>query len=121
MKQRVKTIPIDLYKRGVQVFYGTDKQFRSYAKREGFEVDWAEYEAYGDKTGGMTIRLPLDVVIVLFESASEGVVVHELGHAAKHILRIVEVEDEEAEMYLLEYLYNEVMPWYRSIQNEKKL
>lgn len=115
MKQKIKTVPLDIYKRGIQVFYGTKEQFIAYAKRMEFEVDEEEVKTLQEKTGGITLRLPLDAAVALFPNADEYFAIHELGHAAKHILRIVEVEDEEAEMYLLEHLCRKVLPWFRSI------
>ena len=117
MKQRVKTVPLDIYKRGVQVFYGTREQFIAYAKNMEFEIDDEEVKTLQEKTGGITLRLPLDAAVALFPEADEYFVIHELGHASKHILRIVEVEDEEAEMYLMEHLCREILPWFRAISS----
>lgn len=116
MKQHVKTFPVDLYKRGVLVFIGSREQLRSYIEREGIEIEWDdEADEILDKSSAVTFRLKADIIIYAEHVPDEGVIVHEILHATKHLLRIVEVNDEEAEAYLLEYLYDEIMPWFRSV------
>ena len=114
MKQRIKIVPIDLYKRGVCVFVGTREQFRSYVERENLEIDWDNYKDIEEMAAAFTVRFQLDSMIVCTRKPEESVIVHEIVHAAKHILRIVDVDDEEAEAYLVEYLYDQIIPWLRT-------
>lgn len=121
MKQHVKLFPVDLYKRGVCVFLGTREQFKAYLEREEIDFDWdgEDTDKMLDKYQAVTLRTDTDCIIYSDKEVDEGVLAHECVHAAKHVLRIVGVEDEEAEAYLVEYLYNGIIPWVRSIQKHK--
>lgn len=117
MKQRIKIVPVAIYKRGVCVFLGTREQLKEYARRENIDLQWEKEDVDGmlDKSQAVTFRLNTDVLIYAERPMSAGVLVHEIIHAAKCILRFVDVQDEEAEAYLAEYLYNEISPWLEKV------
>lgn len=114
MRRYKKTFPVDLYKRGVMVFLGTREAVKRFITEEYDDVWDDESEEILDRTSAVTFRLSSDALIFSSKPITDGVMVHEIGHAAKHLLRIVGVEDEEAECYLIEYLYDKILPWFHT-------
>lgn len=116
MKQHYKIFPVDIFKRGVLVFHGTRDQFKAYVEREEIPLEFDEEgEEIMDKSNAVTFRMDEDVIIFSErEWIDEGVLIHEILHASKQILRKCDIEDEEALAYLLEYLCGEILPWARS-------
>ena len=119
MKQHVKIFPVDIYKRGVCVFFGTRDQLKQYFKKENIEYDWKgeETDEMLDKSQAVCFRLDTDVLIYSEREISESVLIHEIIHASKHILRLVDIDDEEAFAYLTEYLCDQILPWSRTISS----
>ena len=113
MKQFVKIIPVDVYKRGVCVFFGTREQLKMFLKKEDIQIE-DDLDGFLGKSDAIILRTLTDALIFSERKITEGTLIHEISHAAKHILRCCDVEDEEAECHLLEYLCNEILPWARA-------
>ena len=62
---------------------------------------------------GRTIPDGVDAIVIFLadniSKVSEETALHELGHAMRHVLRVHNVDDEEAEMYTHEYLFHEFL------------
>lgn len=94
--------------------------------REGFtEKEIDEYINSGDKSGHVQGRTTLfhdkDIVLIKLNYFSDrirdiAILVHELSHASKRIIQMYKfykekdlLNEEEAECYLLDYLFEEIM------------
>ena len=119
MKQHVKIVNVDIYNRGVLVFFGSESQLINYVHQRFPCYDDCIRDGLNDGKNGTayTFKLPADAIIFAGTIPAEKTIVHEIGHVAKHLLSIVEVEDEEAFCYLLEYLYDKIIPWVRTISS----
>lgn len=77
---------------------------------------------------GLTLDIPSCVggrgVFVIFngtpKTLKEGVIIHELHHATRHICRDRGVDDDETEAYMQEYLYEQLKEQIASLGKEKK-
>lgn len=118
MKQNYKIVSVDVFNRGVLVFIGSQQQLldcltREYPSyKEEVEQGFEEEERRGD---AWTIKLADDALIWADHFVEEKTIVHEIVHTAKHLLNLVDVDNEEVLCYTVEYLYGKIMPWYRSI------
>lgn len=112
MKQYKKIFPVELFKRGVMVFFGSRENVKRFVT-EDYGDAWAD-ESEWDVTSAYTFRLSADALIFAEKPINEGILVHEIVHATRHLLRLVDVDDEETECYLVEYLYNKIIPWFRT-------
>lgn len=113
MKQQVRIFPVEIYNRGVCVFFGTREQFKAYASKEEIKLS-EEDEQILDGSNAVTFRLPNDALIFSEREITEWTLIHEIEHATKHILRCCDITDEEAECYLLAYLCKEIVPWAKT-------
>lgn len=119
MKQYVKEVPVELYRRGVLVFIGSHTQLRNYIA--------LKYPCYSDDVNCMfeelprgsawTVKLEDDALIYAEDIISEDVMIHEIFHTTHHLLSLVNVHDEEAAAYLMEYLCGRILPWLRAISS----
>lgn len=119
MKQYAKVFTVDIFHRGVLVFFGSQEQLDNYIKQK--YPCYSEYVKDIDSPGdtATTLKLKDDAIIYGTHPLPEGRVVHEIVHATKHLLSLVGVEDEETECYTIEYLYDAIIPWLRSISSSE--
>ena len=125
MKQQVLNVPVEIFNRGVLVFLGSQEQLKNYVRQK-----YPEYEddVEEELSGGSayTIKLKDDAIIFAESIIPESEMVHEIVHAAIHLLSLVEVQDkegninEEALCYLVEYLARKILPWLTSISCESR-
>ena len=126
MKPQAIEIPVSVFKRGVIVFFGSPEDLIEYLDQRHpvyaneLKAVWEKFINCLHSASALTIKLSADPIIYANELIPEEELIHELGHAAKHILSLVKVDDEEAECYTLEYLYEQVMPWFRNLNKKKK-
>jgi hypothetical protein len=122
MKQHVKAVSVPPYYRGVLVFIGSPDQLRDYLRRS--------YPAYATSMEDIdipqavacTFNLECDALIYSPSVPKEAAMIHEIFHAARHILNIVGIDlsddTEEAYAYLIEYLSDQILPWLRTFSCE---
>lgn len=125
-----KTLPIDIFKRGVVLFIGPAEELIDFYKKEfPSDAETVEKVVKEDilETGlalGYTLKCCSDAIIWMPEPREIGVLVHEFLHAVMWILELVEVkatkETEEVMAYMLEYLYDNLVPWYQEVINKGK-
>lgn len=107
-----KIIPLDLYKRGIIVFVGTNEELESYFAKDmtalnNIRESLLDFDEY---TEAMTISLDTDVLIFAHEPIDTPTLVHELLHAVNVLMQIISaqhIENDEPYAYLLEYLFRE--------------
>ena len=121
MKQHVKIVTVPIYYRGVLIFIGSPDQLRDYLYRR--------YPAYASSMGDLdippatayTFKFEGDALIYSPSIPSESTMVHEIFHAARHILGIIGVElsdgTEEVFAYLMEYLSDQILPWLKTFSS----
>lgn len=120
-----KTFPIDPFKHGVCVFFGTDDEFRLHvAKDDALDIGVADDCAAAMENSKMaTLRLDSGDAIVFGRSVPADVqgratLVHELFHSVSCILQNIGVihtdETEEVYAYTLENLTERVFTWLSS-------
>lgn len=111
-------IPINIYRCGVLVFFGSRDKLTERLRTDGVpksvvrEVNRMINEA-GD-FAAVTLPLENDMLIYAEAQQDADIIIHELAHATFGILKKVGIdasECEEAYAYLLEYLYGEVNTW----------
>ena len=120
MRQHIKTFTVEIIKRGVLVFMGSWEQFRNYLKRY-YPCYLTEVERMWDNAppgSAYTFKVAGDAIIYADSVICGSTMVHEIAHATKHLLSLVEIEDEEAECYTLEYLYERIIPWLKTIRQK---
>lgn len=119
---RWKSVPVDIFKRGVLEFIGPKEEllkmlkenFNGYAEViEGImREDGIEPENYAV---GYTFKVLPDALVWLPKEEKLGVTVHEIGHSIFHIFKQVEIpitdDTEELFCYMLEYLFEEFYTW----------
>lgn len=110
---KVKQFPIEIIKRGVLVFLGEEGDLLKYIKKHFpsylQEVKEVLQEVYD--YSALTIKLSGDAIIYSKDIILPGTLVHEIGHVAKHLLKCVDIEDEEMYCYTEEYLFEQIMSW----------
>lgn len=121
MKAKFKRFPVDLYKRGVLVLFGTKEELYNIAKdiltplniQAVEDTDWEHTEAICLSAGA-------DTIIYAPQRPYDEIIAHELSHAAFNILKMVDIDptaSEEAYTYLFEYLYYNVFLWLNSLDD----
>lgn len=124
MKSYSKIIPIDLYKRGVMIFFGSKEDL--YKKAGAIitpDIRQSLEECDFNHTQAVTIRTETDAIIYAPQRPYDEIIAHEICHATFQILRIVDIdptECEEAYTYLFEYLYYKIFLWLNALDDAHK-
>lgn len=118
MKQYVKTITIPMYYRGVLVFIGSREQLKGYLDRHYPSYAPVVEAVEQTQAAAFTFKLDGDALIFTPQIPSSAEMVHEIFHAARHILDIIGVkltdDTEEVFAYLMEYLSEQILPWLKT-------
>lgn len=109
-------IPIDIYRRGVLVFFGPKDDFLRFVKsKDAGNSDLVAQRVNDDdgSTLAQCITTSTDAYIYAEESPGIACIVHESAHAAMGILKIVGISpsEEEAFAYLQEYICQHIFDW----------
>lgn len=120
VKPLQKTFPVNIFKHGVKVFFGTYDELKKSLKRDGFDGDYKEEKELMDKSAGITFTIPTnDVIIWMREKPKDNgelsVLAHEVFHAVSFLLRSIGIDHtpdtEEVYAYTFEYLYSDITSW----------
>lgn len=116
MKAKHLIIPLDIYKRGVLVFIGSNEELMAYIgkKDAGNLLGVTQFLDDDPTTLAQTIKTPTDAIIHARKMPSSILTfVHEADHAAFGIMQIVGIDphDEEAHAYMQEYILKKIFEW----------
>lgn len=113
-KPMCKTFPVEIYKHGVKVVFGTHDDLKKALNKDGFTGDFEEEKDMMEKCMGITFTLETDDVVIWLrerpkDNADWAVLAHEIYHAVSFLLRGVGIDHtsdtEEAYAYAYENLY----------------
>ena len=109
-------IPIDIYRRGVLVFFGSNEELMNFIKKNAPSDLIGVTTCLDDDetTVAHTIGTSTDAIIHAIKKPSSILtLIHEADHAAFRIMKIVGVEtsDEEAHAYLQEFICQKMFEW----------
>ena len=114
-------IPVDIYKRGVLIYFGSKSGFMRLIDREAPEYHNGCEEIADDKNNLAIIYKDMDMVIYAKKIPTIKVLLHELFHATCGIMQQVGIslddESEEAYAYLFEYLCSKTLTWFFEISD----
>ncbi len=115
MKSYKKIIPLDIFHRGVAVVFGSRDTLVDCMKGYGYKNALTNrIEDALNTSEAVVLRLDEDAIIYIEHKVTEGVLIHEIVHAASHILGLVDIDNEEMLSYLMQYLYEQIVPWART-------
>lgn len=121
MKAISKIFPVDIYKRGLLVCFGTLAELYKVSKGTLSDEDKAKLEQLDfSRTSAVCICTEGDAIIYAPNRPTDEVIAHELSHATFQILRKVDIDptaSEEAYTYLFEYLYCKVFLWLNALDD----
>jgi len=115
-----KNFPIDIFKHGVKVFFGTYEELKKSLKKDGFDGDYKEEKDLMDRSAGITFSMPTDDVVIWMREKPKNngelsVLAHEVFHAVSFLLRSIGIEHtpdtEEVYAYTFENLYGKIISW----------
>ncbi len=124
MKAVSKIFPVDIYKRGLLVCFGTLAELYKVAKGALSDENKARLEQLDfSHTTAVCICTESDAIIYAPNRPADEVIAHELNHATFQILRKVDIDptaSEEAYTYLFEYLYHKVFLWLNALDDVRE-
>lgn len=109
-------IPVDIYRRGVLVFFGPKEDFLHFVESRDADNYEGIARCVNDDDGAtlaQTIKTTTDVYIFAEQAPGMAAIVHESAHATMGILKIVGISpsEEEAFAYLQEYICQQIFDW----------
>lgn len=119
-KPMCKNFPVDMYKHGVKVVFGTHDDLKKSLKKDGFTGNFEEEEDLMERSAGITFTLDTDDVVIWLrekpkDDGSMAVLAHEIYHAVSFLLRSVGIDHtsdtEEAYAYTYENFYFRITSW----------
>lgn len=115
-----KNFPVDIFKRGVKVFFGEYECLKKALNKDGVKGDFEEAKELMERSAGVTFTLNTDDVIIWLRNKPNGngdraVLAHEIFHAVSFLLRSVGIghtpDTEEIYAYTFENLYFRITSW----------
>ena len=121
--RKEKKFPIDLFKHGVKVIFGSEEELLASAQKDGLKEEVKESLKELGCFKMATFLLSTGDAIIYGKdfkhiNSEYATISHEIFHAVSHVLRNVGIEHtpdtEEAYAYIIEYLTQEIFNWLSS-------
>jgi len=116
-----KTFPIDIFKHGIKIFFGSFEELKEELKADGFSEEIKEDMM--NNTTMITLNMSTGDAVIYGKKPIKGVegqtvLAHEIFHAVSYLLRNIgikhSVETEEVYAYVFEDVLLKALTWLAS-------